>query len=131
MDNGGRIWTSLILLRIRRLGVRVPPSAPGHRPLAIIMRLLLLPILPAEMVPAWSQAETARSSTRSPEPYARNGPYGVGWDQHKRMNYQRRHSSVISQRLIPRRAVSASTSTPDSPRVVSMYSHRSSRSPVS
>ena len=28
MDNGGRIWTSLILLRIRRLGVRVPPSAP-------------------------------------------------------------------------------------------------------
>jgi hypothetical protein len=27
MDNDGRIWTNLILLRIRRLGVRVPPSA--------------------------------------------------------------------------------------------------------
>jgi hypothetical protein len=28
MDDYGRIWTNLILLRIRRLGVRVPPSAP-------------------------------------------------------------------------------------------------------
>ena len=28
MDNDGQIWTRLILLRIRRLGVRVPPSAP-------------------------------------------------------------------------------------------------------
>jgi hypothetical protein len=32
MDNDGRIWTNLILLRIRRLGVRVPPSAPAQRP---------------------------------------------------------------------------------------------------
>ena len=28
LDDDGRIWTNLILLRIRRLGVRVPPSAP-------------------------------------------------------------------------------------------------------
>jgi hypothetical protein len=27
-DNYGLIWTAGILLRIRRLGVRVPPSAP-------------------------------------------------------------------------------------------------------
>ncbi len=30
MDKDGRIWTNLILLRIRRLGVRVPPSALGN-----------------------------------------------------------------------------------------------------
>jgi len=28
LDNSGLIWTAGILLRIRRLGVRVPPSAP-------------------------------------------------------------------------------------------------------
>lgn len=31
-DNHGLIWTVGILLRIRRLGARVPPSAPAHRP---------------------------------------------------------------------------------------------------
>ena len=30
MDNDGQNWTNLILLRIRRLGVRVPPSAPDQ-----------------------------------------------------------------------------------------------------
>jgi hypothetical protein len=30
MDKDGRIWTNLILLRIRRLGVRVPSSAPPY-----------------------------------------------------------------------------------------------------
>jgi hypothetical protein len=33
-------------LRIRRLGVRVPPSAPGHSPLAITTQPLLLPMPP-------------------------------------------------------------------------------------
>ena len=32
-DRNGRFWTTRPLLRIRRLGFRVPPSAPGQRPL--------------------------------------------------------------------------------------------------
>jgi hypothetical protein len=31
MTGNGRSWTMCPLLRIRRLGVRVPPSAPGER----------------------------------------------------------------------------------------------------
>jgi hypothetical protein len=41
----GRCWTFQILLRIRRLGVRVPPSAPGQRPLPILEWPFLLPTL--------------------------------------------------------------------------------------
>jgi hypothetical protein len=42
-DTYGLIWMTGILLRIRRLGVRVPPSASGHRPLAIMNRPRLQP----------------------------------------------------------------------------------------
>ena len=43
-DNYGLIWTVGILLRIRRLGVRVPPSAPAQSPLPILKRAPLLPM---------------------------------------------------------------------------------------
>src|SRR5262249_19123983 len=35
-DKGGLAWTTVILLRIRRLGVRVPPSAPTSSQLSAL-----------------------------------------------------------------------------------------------
>jgi hypothetical protein len=36
MDNDGRIWTNLILLRIRRLGFESLRARPGQRPVPIL-----------------------------------------------------------------------------------------------
>src|ERR1700753_3733144 len=63
-DRTGRFWTMCPLLRIRRLGVRVPPSAPGHSVSALATRsLALLPAAP-DVCPGLSYAQRVVSAKR-------------------------------------------------------------------